>query len=596
MTTLAARLVLLAFAAALSAPPAGAGIDGEVIDDAGGIVPGAQVSLTDEANRLVRTADSDDGGHFALAGLPAGRFRLVGSKAGYATRSYGQAGQADMGVVIVLGSDARFAARIRLARLGAITGRILDENGAPASTLVRAARFTVQNGVRTLQDRALAVEADRQGGYRFSDVPPGDYVVSTMGPDGELRRMTPGMIQAAALAAQQPTLPLPPGEAGRESIVSYVLTYYPGVASSASATAVTVAPGDERREVNLQLQITSTVRIDGTVFGQDGQPLPYANVRLLGSDDGVVWSYGASSPTGYFRMAPVPAGSYRLVVYGQQRMTAPGPRAVTVGQFATMDLVANPGGPTTVAVRLEPGVTIAGRVVFDGTTPPPDFTRMPLRLGLLTRDVFSGVAFPGDLSAAVDAQGWVTFAGVPPGRVTLSSSPQLPAGWTIESAVLNGQDILDQPIDVRPREDLSGLVITVTDRRTELAGTIAGWDAASSPENLTVVIFSADRRNWTPGARRVRTVRPDSEGHYQVRGLPPGAYLVSAVRDLDAETGLDAATLAAFQSTAARVTIGGRSPFPQISPLWGQGSLWQLPSGALSPKRRDLWKRAPSPY
>ena len=39
-------------------------------------------------------------------------------------------------------------------------------------------------------------------------------------------------------------------------------------------------------------------------------------------------------------------------------------------------------------------------------------------------------------------------------------------GWTLESAVVGGQDALDFPLDIRSSQNLAGAVVTFTDQQT----------------------------------------------------------------------------------------------------------------------------------
>lgn len=558
---------LAAIAAALFAltlaGQAGTGvIDGIVLDDAGSPVPGASVALMSDAGRVLKTMAADETGGFLFDALPGGRFTVSASRVGHAGRTYGQASASAGGVVIALGANGRFTARVRLARLGGIAGTIADQDGQAVSVAVHAQRFVLRNGVRTLDDRSIATDADRQGRYRFADLPPGDYLVSALGPDGELRRLTPEAVQRAVQAVQQPGQPLPPGgDADRESTVGYVTVYHPGVVSRTRATAVTLAPGEERTNINLQLQVMPTMRIDGTVVDPDGKPLPYANVRLASADDGVTWSYGAASPTAYFKLAPVPLGQYRLVVYSPARGYPAARNMNPNGLWAVLDVSPALGNAPNVTVHTEPAGSVSGRVVFDGSAPRPDCRKTSCRPVLLSRAAQAGgVAFAGDLTGVMDPAGPVVFTGVPPGTYTIALGAPM-TGWTMESAVIDGREVMDLPVDVEPRQDLSGLVVTFTDRQTELTGSTPVGGTALPADAVSVVVFPTDRRQWIPGARRVRVTRPDTSGQYRVAGLPPGDYLVAVVPNFDAEAELDAARLATLEAGATRVAV--RRPDPR---------------------------------
>jgi hypothetical protein len=98
--------------------------------------------------------------------------------------------------------------------------------------------------------------------------------------------------------------------------------------------------------------------------------------------------------------------------------------------------------------------------------------------------------------------------------------------------MLGGRDVSDVPFEVKPSQDVSGLLVTFTDRPTELSGTVIDQAGRAAP-GFPIVVFSTDRTYWTIGSRRVQQARPSSDGKYKLSGLPPGEYFVSAVTDLD---------------------------------------------------------------
>jgi hypothetical protein len=149
---------------------------------------------------------------------------------------------------------------------------------------------------------------------------------------------------------------------------------------------------------------------------------------------------------------------------------------------------------------------------------------------------------PSILTIAAD--GTFTAKGVVPGsyRVTVFGAgmilnQQLPGsgdGWTLKSALLAGRDVSDVPFEVRPGENVSNLVVTFTDRPTELSGVV--YDQANRPiGSFPIVVFSSDRAFWTSGSRRVQLIRPSSDGKFKTTGLPPGEYFVCAATEVDDE-------------------------------------------------------------
>src|SRR6185295_7893384 len=99
-------------------------------------------------------------------------------------------------------------------------------------------------------------------------------------------------------------------------------------------------------------------------------------------------------------------------------------------------------------------------------TPPHDLARV--RLGLTPIGPGPAAELGGGIrSVAPDADQRFTLTGVVPGkyRVTIASSVGL-TGWSMKSAVVGGLDTLDMPLEIKPGESVSGLVVTMTMRGT----------------------------------------------------------------------------------------------------------------------------------
>ena len=120
--------------------------------------------------------------------------------------------------------------------------------------------------------------------------------------------------------------------------------------------------------------------------------------------------------------------------------------------------------------------------------------------------------------------------------------------------MLAGRDLLDVPLEMTANSaDVRDVVLTFTDRPTELSGTLQTTAGTPAAEYF-ILVFPADRSLWRPGQRRLRTTRPATDGAFSVRDLPPGDYFVAALTDLDPAW----QTLAFLESLAGasvRITI-----------------------------------------
>jgi hypothetical protein len=128
------------------------------------------------------------------------------------------------------------------------------------------------------------------------------------------------------------------------------------------------------------------------------------------------------------------------------------------------------------------------------------------------------------------------------------------AGWRI-NWLDKAQNVVDKPFEVRPAENVEGIVLTFTDRQTEVFGTLL--DSANRPAaEYFVMMFSADRTLWTPRSRAVRApVRADSTGQFTIAGLPAGDYYICALPDFDQSTLNDPSFLEQLVSGSIKISL-----------------------------------------
>ena len=72
------------------------------------------------------------------------------------------------------------------------------------------------------------------------------------------------------------------------------------------------------------------------------------------------------------------------------------------------------------------------------------------------------------------------------------------------------------------------MTLVFTDKLTEVNGTLTD-DRGTPITDYTVLAFPADASLWRPQARQIMTARPDQNGRFQIRGLPPGDYCLATV-------------------------------------------------------------------
>ena len=535
-----------------------------------------RVMLSGTEIRGSRTATTDDQGRFSFTALPAGRYSLSASRPGYLTATYGSRQPGRPGTQIQLADGQKFEASLQVPKGSVITGMVLDENGEVTPQVpVRLMRIVTQNGQRTLQNSSSASTDDR-GIYRVFGLLPGEYIVcatprnNTVQADqmmAELQNLrgslagggNPEQMRAieSRIASIQGSLPQsdegpPPG---------YAPICYPGSISAASATAVPLGVGEERVGIDFQLQLAPLARVEGTVINSTG-----AQIRDISLNLSEINPMGQAMPSlggradgeGRFRIPNVPPGQYRLTARANIGTTPPpgggrgGPpaqRPEAIVVWASADIVVDGRNVANVMLTLQQGVSVSGQLAFEGAiAPPTDLTRVRVTMAPVGPNPFGG----GASAARVDANGRFTIASVPPGRYRLTAGG--PNGWFPESSMIAGQDALDFPFEVKGNQNVSGAVITFTDKQTELSGTVTNARGEPAIE-YTLVAFPADQRYWIGNSRRIQTARPATDGRYTWRNLPPGEYRIAPVLDVEPGMTTDPAFLQQLETTSLRITL-----------------------------------------
>jgi hypothetical protein len=137
-----------------------------------------------------------------------------------------------------------------------------------------------------------------------------------------------------------------------------------------------------------------------------------------------------------------------------------------------------------------------------------------------------------------------------PGMVRVDAAP---SGWFLKAVRLGDRDVTDVALG-RPDTEISGVEMVLTRTRGEVSGSVVdGLGAATS--DYTVIVFPEDRSQWTLTSRFLFNARPDREGQFKIRGLPPGRYLVAAADYVEKGGERDPELLERLRSKATAVSL-----------------------------------------
>jgi hypothetical protein len=560
-------------------------IAGRVVDGATGRPVGSVVVSLGGANvARVPAADpstrkpgppqilTDGDGRFVFRNLPIASFSVTAEKPGYAPGANGRRRLRGASHDVVL-TSARPSADIVVPiwKNGSISGTLTDEAGEPLVRIqLRILQQTIVGGGRKFAPTGQPAFTDDRGVYRFGNLLPGEYLVAVTSPRvsrpaaptapqmgrGGVPVTAPSsaglQVGDAIYSIPRGTIVPPPITNGR--LMVYPTTFYPSALSPAEAGVVTLAAGEEKATVDIQVQPISTARVSGTVVGPDG-PAPSVALRLQpnGFDD-------ASDPdaitaisdgAGRFTFPAVPSGQYSLKAWSSVRSDRMMPPIIWIDMP-----IAVSGDVDDVVAIMRPGVSVTARQEFQGNAEPPQrptgftgFQALPFSLESADS---SAKTLPN--AALFDSQGRITLAGVVPGRYLVRVRDS-PSGWMFKSATVNGVDVSDTPLELT--KDIPDLVLTFTDKWSGMSGTVHGADG-NLDTTAVVVVFPTSAEGWknygtTP--RRLKSGATNETGAFAISSLPPGDYYVVAIPEDQSDDWRDPATLDALSRIGTPITI-----------------------------------------
>ena len=367
------------------------------------------------------------------------------------------------------------------------------------------------------------------GEFRLYSLMPGTYVVSATPADTMM--MMPGPAAPASLSAPDD---------------GHGITYFPGTINVDEAQTISVGLADVAN-ASFALVPQRMTRISGIVRNSQGKPFA-ANLSLRTQSGG-----GMSMR----RPGDVRARTDGSAPRTCRRASTPSKSLLAPGEDESASVPITAGGQdiTDLIITTTPGATISGQVTFEGAG-SADTT---LRVSASSPDPGG----PDPCGFTTTRRAWSTtregfrFEGCT-GRAMFNVFPVAPMSgaprWFVKSVTFNGENITDVPLDVSAVTDGSTLEIVMTDKQTTLSGTVR--DGRGLPVvDYTVAIFPDQLREGAMPGRYTRVVRPDQQGRFETRGLPPGNYLAAAVESLEQGSHWDPAFRKQIEPAATRFRL-----------------------------------------
>jgi Carboxypeptidase regulatory-like domain len=520
---------LSAFSARQMCAQAPAIVEGTVVNKlTGAPVKGAHV-IYNKTDAELRggsspiSTDTDAQGHFSMQ-VAAGSYRLWVERSGFARQMYAALSPAGEGAALTLAPGQQLRQLLfRITPLGAIAGRVFDEDGEPFQGVgIQVLRFSYAGGHRQLVSVAGATSNDR-GEYRVFSLPAGRYLLLASPPGAPISRQIEG--RGLIPDAQD----------------AYAALYYPGVAEVDSASPVSMPEGGEIDDVDFRLGKVHAVTIRGRVVSplrlSDGQlqvVLAHNEKNSASYIDRV--SAIVDPASGRFEIHGVSPGSYLLV--GSQ-LTA----GRVLGGRVPVEVSAT-ALPEDVSLALAPAFSIQGAIEIEGA-PRGSLTNVMVRLTAAEE-----LALGPQPVSKTGSDGSIHLSGVTPGIWTLSFD-SLPEGTWIKAAAFAGNEMIADEFHVsdgarRP------LRIVLAANGAQISGTVT---ANGQPCRATVVL--APEAPELRGSRQLfRVTNASDHGTFALKGVRPGTYKLFAFQEITPFEWLDPEQLKLVEGLGEALAVG----------------------------------------
>jgi hypothetical protein len=212
-----------------------------------------------------------------------------------------------------------------------------------------------------------------------------------------------------------------------------------------------------------------------------------------------------------------------------------------------MEVVVEGSDVAGVSLTLSKGATARGRIRFD-TGDPPQGLR-PSQVLVMPTFVEHQMAGMTD-GPPVTHDDWTFELHGLRGRGFIRAGTL--SDWQMKRVRREGVDVTDTPLDFAT--DVDGLEIELTERLTTVSGGVSD-DRGGVALDATVIAFADDPGKWGPHSRFIESARPDQQGRFTIRGLPPGRYVAIAVGYLQPGEERDPELLEAWRQGGTRFTL-----------------------------------------
>ena len=531
--------------------------------DSGG--PGEISGLTDgDGNFLIKNVSA--GTYFPVINAPGVvspiaylDFSKMGLGGGGNDREALEQALINFDKIVVDGVNEAFV-QIRAKRGGAISGRVIYENGDPViGSKVEILRKVNGKYISVIPSFSSIMsmftsggsgngQTDDRGMYRFSGLPQGEYVVkvseSVRHADNDDRGGSPDAFMLSLLLGS------------KNSLLTF---YFPDATDLKDAQALNILLGQEQGEVNITIPDKGLFTLSGKVVSRkDKKLLAGARISLQkkGQTEFSIFSnMGRDTNTcvtdeqGNWRFKDLPKGEYSLSVTPDNSPQDYDPedepddestinvaktkKSISLPKFAKAfkDVQVEDKNLEDVIVELGYGATVAGSVSVEGNKAMPMNVSIqalgdreePLSTATVYNYNFEGSSSANRAMPSIPQKINSEFKleNIAAGKITLKFNVS-DDNYYVKSARSGMKDLLAGPVDITEGETLSGVRVVLAKDTGTLKGKVLDVQDHPAP-GVAVLVVPTD-----PGKRSAgffKNARSDSEGKFEIK-LAPGEYAI----------------------------------------------------------------------
>lgn len=484
-------------------------ISGRVTDAVTGEpIQGASVSLLQmrfqNGSRQHVVAQSQADGSYRLDGVAAGTYLVRATRDGYVPNQF--SGRSFLQLVA---GQSLMDANVQLSPESTVTGKVLDDKGAPVPGVrVEAIQQTSRRG-HTVAEQKSEGESDRNGAFALKKLPPGTYFIVAEPPESDEDD--------------------PPAQAATEGTL--LRTLYPRSVDMDGATPIQITPGQGSGDLTIYMQRGFLHHVRGRISDLPGDA---QRLRLLWSPRSAVDSPALTETVsvgknGAFDIDDATPGSYTLRIFAGHSQRLLARQNVDVGAGDVNDVVVMPQQP----------VVLTGKVTL-----PDSFPGVQPRIRLIVRPLDNEARGAASVTD-VQSDGSIQTTPLDPGPYMMQAIVAPPTLY-VKSILLNQQDVTAKAIDL---SEAGGTIEIVLGSGM---ATISGNTSDASSGTAVILVPNP----VAPDGSNVLFANTGTAGAFQFPNLRPGDYKVFATAIRDYGTWQNPDFLGRLDAEGTSVSVG----------------------------------------